>query len=521
MDRFASQLRARSVAHPLVSIPVITLLALVLALAPLQVALGFGGLVVAAALAVLGPIWGVYLVLLSVPIQQQIVLPGGTSFTQAAVLLMAAAWALRLIAQPHRPIVSGRLFWCWLALLGALLLATSLTPYDRAESLKATLRWVVAFLVWFVAVNATTRRWQLVGLVACLLAAPTAEALVGLYQFLVGTGPPSFRIATSLPFVRAYGTIGQPNSFAGYMNMAWPLALALAIGVTLVYARRGQESAERRAQSAERRVQSAERTNKRLVAIGLVGAVLLWMMAGALLLALGASFSLGGWVGALVGCLGLSICLGRRWALLALGSALVLVAFSVLGGVNLLPSAISGRVTRLTGLLSFFDPATVTVTPENFALVERMAQMKAGALMFLAHPLVGVGPGAYSLAYGDVASAPWYASRGHAHNFYLHMAAETGTLGLAAYLLLIGGALGQALRALRQADTIVARSTIVGCCGIIAAVAGHNLFENLHVLNFGVQLSGVWALATVLPHIRAASDAPHAAQNDSDPHTRF
>lgn len=504
MDRFASRLRARSVAHPIVSIPVITLLALVLALAPLRVALGFGGLVVAAALAVLGPIWGVYLVLLSVPIQQQIVLPGGTSFTQAAVLLMAAAWALRLIAQPRRLIVSGRLFWCWLALLGALLLATSLTPYDRAESLKATLRWVVAFLVWFVAVNVTTRRWQLVGLVACLLAAPTAEALVGLYQFLAGAGPPSFRIAAGLPFVRAYGTIGQPNSFAGYMNMAWPLALALAVGATVAFLRRGQGTGDR-----------AQRAR------ALLGAVLLWMTAGALLLALGVSFSLGGWVGALVGCLGLSISLGRRWALLALGAALVLVAFSALGGVNLLPVAISGRVTRLTGLLSFFDPATVAVTPENFALVERMAQMKTGALMFLAHPLVGVGPGAYSLAYGDVASAPWYASRGHAHNFYLHMAAETGTLGLAVYLLLIGGALGQALRALRQADTIVARSTIVGCCGIIAAVAGHNLFENLHVLNLGVQLSGVWALATVLPHIGAASAAPHVARNDSDPQTHF
>ena len=508
MDQFASQPGIRSIARPIVSIPVIALLALVFALAPLRVALGLGGLAVAAALAALGPIWGVYFVLLSVPIQQQIVLPGGTSFTQMAVLLMTAAWVLRLIAQPRRPIVTGALFWCWLALIGALLLATSLTPYDRAESLKATLRWVVAFLVWFVAVNTITQRWQLVGVVACLLAAPAAEALVGLYQFLVGAGPPSFRIVTSLPFVRAYGTIGQPNSFAGYMNMAWPLALALAIGASLAFLRRGQGTGDRGQGLQTRR-------------FALVGVVLLWMVAGTLLLALGVSFSLGGWVGALAGCLGLSISLGRRWALLALGLALALVAFIALGGVNLLPLAISGRVTRLTGMLSFFDPATVTVTPENFALVERMAQMKAGALMFLAHPLAGVGPGAYSLAYGDVASAPWYASRGHAHNFYLHMAAETGVLGLIAYLLLIGGAFGQALNALRHANRLMARSAIVGCCGIIAAVAGHNLFENLHVLNLGVQLSGIWALATVLPRIGATSSAQHIVRNDSDLHPRF
>jgi hypothetical protein len=29
------------------------------------------------------------------------------------------------------------------------------------------------------------------------------------------------------------------------------------------------------------------------------------------------------------------------------------------------------------------------------------------------------------------------------------------------------------------------------------AVAAHNVFENLHVLNLGIQLSGVWGLLVV------------------------
>ena len=45
----------------------------------------------------------------------------------------------------------------------------------------------------------------------------------------------------------------------------------------------------------------------------------------------------------------------------------------------------------------------------------------------------------------------------------------------------------------------LARAAAVGCCGIIAAVAGHSLFENLHALNMGIQLAGVWALLTLLP----------------------
>ena len=115
-----------------------------------------------------------------------------------------------------------------------MLLALAFSPYSHAEALKEMLRWSEAFLIWLMVLALARRPWQIAGLIACLLLAPAAEALVGVTQFLTGDGPPSFRIAPTLPFVRAYGTIGQPNSFAGYMNMAWPLALALAVGATLV-----------------------------------------------------------------------------------------------------------------------------------------------------------------------------------------------------------------------------------------------------------------------------------------------
>ena len=123
--------------------------------------------------------------------------------------------------------------WLWGAFLWALLLALAFSPYSRAEAIKELLRWSEAFLIWLMVLALARRPWQIAGLIACLLLAPAAEALVGVAQFLTGNGPPSFRIAPTLPFVRAYGTIGQPNSFAGYMNMAWPLALALAVGATL------------------------------------------------------------------------------------------------------------------------------------------------------------------------------------------------------------------------------------------------------------------------------------------------
>ncbi|NTW97959.1 MAG: polymerase, partial [Oscillochloris sp.] len=93
-----------------------------------------------------------------------------------------------------------------------------------------------------------------------------------------------------------------------------------------------------------------------------------------------------------------------------------------------------------------------------------------------------------------VTTRPWYTSRGHAHNYYLHIAAEAGVLGAAAYLLLLGAVGLQAVRAIRRPRSMLWAAVAVGCAGVTAALAAHNLFENLHVLNMGLQLGTIWAL---------------------------
>jgi O-antigen ligase len=479
---------ARSVTnHPLTCSPahlliwvVLSFLIIGLALLPLPLlaqALGWG---LAVALALIDPAFGLFLAVLSVPVQELVHLPGGLSYTQAAMLLAVGAWGLRALAHPERRIVWGRLLPLWAALLWALLLAASFTPYSHAEAFKESLRWGEAFLIWLLAVNTIKRPWHIAGLVACLLLAPAANAAIGLSQFASGDGPPSFRIAADSQFVRAYGTIGAPNSFAGYMNMAWPLALALAVGVTTNFCWRTKNK-ELRTKGANVLVCS-----------------LLFVLCFLLVAALVASFSRGGWVGAAFGLLVIVFALGRptaRWAIGIIGVGALLLA---IGGAGLLPQPIAARLASLTRSVSIFDASTVQVTDENFAVVERMAQLQAGWRMFAAHPLVGIGPGNYNAAYPDFAVIPWYASRGHAHNYYLHMAAEAGAPGALAYLALLAGVAYQGLTALRNTNAIFRRSIAVGCCGIIAATAGHNLFENLHVLSMGVQLAAVWGLIVVL-----------------------
>jgi O-antigen ligase len=185
----------------------------------------------------------------------------------------------------------------------------------------------------------------------------------------------------------------------------------------------------------------------------------------------------------------------RRWAI----AAFVLAALALaLGGAGLLPEVLADRLNSITRYLAIFDAGAVAITPQNFAVVERMAQMQAGWRMFLAHPLTGVGPGNYTPAYPAFAVGTWYASRGHAHNYYIHILAETGVIGALAYLALLAGVIRQAIATLRAENRTIWRSAAIGCCGIIAAVVGHDMFENLHVLSMGIQLTAIWSLLIVL-----------------------
>jgi O-antigen ligase len=491
----------RSSLRPLAWV-LITALVAGLALLPLPTlaTIIFYGLLIA--LALFEPIFGLYWAILSVPVQELIHLPGGLSYTQAAMVLAAGAWGLRVLAQPELWILPrrhngvGRQVWLWMAFVWALLLSATFSPYSRSEGIKETLRWLEAFLIWLMVVSLARRPWQIAGLMACLLLAPVTEAAVGITQFLTGAGPASFRIAPDLPYVRAYGTIGQPNSFAGYLNMAWPLALALAVAVTLPILRGGEGP------RMDERV-GEEISSDRLVARSrgrrTVLLLVLWMIAALLLAAVVASLSRGAWVGVACGAGGMACALGRRsrrWALGALGLGALGLA---LGGAGLLPAFLADRLASVARYLMVFDAGAVTPTPQNFALVERMAQMQAGWRMFLAHPLTGVGPGNFTPAYPAFAVGTWYASRGHAHNYYIHIAAEAGLIGALAYLALLAGVAYQAIGTLRRAKSTLWRSVAIGCCGIIAAVAGHDLFENLHALSMGVQLAAVWGLLSVIP----------------------
>jgi O-antigen ligase len=471
-------------------------LALLIALVPLPtlalLLLGSG----VALFALSDPVFAVAAAILSVPFQELVQLPAGLSVTQACLLLALASLALRALLYPERRLPLGPLFWPLAIFIWWLGVSASFTPFSQIEAFRETLRWSTVLLIYLLTLAALPAdpavpaySWRTLLLVACLLLAPASNALLGIAQFLTGAGPESFAIGGGR--ARAFGTIGQPNSFAAYMNQVWPLAVgvSLAAGVQLV------------------RLPWRQWRHERLLSISLIiaGTTALLTM-GALI----ASFSRGGWVGALAGGLVLLVAMlvrleptiRRSGFRLLVGAGLLGVLVVALGGSGLLPASLAQRLNSITANLRLFDVRGVVVTPDNFAVVERMAHLQAGWNMLNLRPLLGVGPGNYSIVFeqtptlttSSVTVRPWLISQGHAHNYYLHIAAETGLIGAAAYLLLMGTVALQAWRAVQYAQDWFAQGIAWGGAGVLAAVGVHNLFENVHVLNMGLQLGTIWAL---------------------------
>ncbi len=209
------------------------------------------------------------------------------------------------------------------------------------------------------------------------------------------------------------------------------------------------------------------------------------------------SWSRGAWLGVVAGAIIAIIVQSRRAFVLSNVAALALITVAFLGSLNLIPPAIAERFSGIGDYFGVFDVRGVKVDDTNFALVERMAHWQAAAEMFARHPLIGVGIGNYAVAYPDYALPRWSDPLGHAHNYYLNVAAETGAIGLLAYLMLWSAAVWQAWRAIRASNGIT-RGMAAGLLGMIVALLIHNGFDNLFVHGMAAQVGiGLGMISTM------------------------
>jgi O-antigen ligase len=462
-------------------------LALVVGLAIALLPLTWAALLVVGAGVVLAtlvyPQLGLLLILPAVPFgslrQIQVGLMN-VGLAEALVALVLAAWLARLVARRE-------IRWRWpplslplLVFLGVLLLS-ALAALSLSHSLKELLKWAEVLALYVMAGNELDGRWLRL-FVVVLLGTGALAALHGIYQFLFQLGPEGFVLFGR--FMRAYGTFEQPNPYAGYLGLTLPVALGLVIAAVLPGPGRARAWW--------------------LVWAGGCGALML--------AALVMSWSRGAWLGfaAAVGAMVLAIVVrrGRMAVLLALAG--LVVAYVVLaGGLSRLPPALVERFADLTTYVGLTDVRGVEVTDANFAVVERMAHWQSALDMWTDHAWLGVGIGNYEAAYGQYALPQWPDALGHAHNYYLNIAAEAGVLGLAAYLLLWGAALLGAWRAAQRARG-AAWGVALGILGIVVHLGVHHVFDNLFVHGMYLQLGMLLGTIPSLAASRSGEPAPGA-----------
>jgi O-antigen ligase len=402
--------------------------------------------------------------------------------TEGAIGLLLTAWLARRIAMRETS-------WTWTRLSGplALFIGTALASFLNATALtlalKEIFKWVEFLGVLLFVANDLTRK-QNQGVVTCLLLAGIAQAALGAYQFVTRSGPTFFMMGR---FMRAYGTFEQPNPYGGYLGLIAPLALALG----LAFFERPKLNPEltTETQSAQRIRGSAPRW---LGALGLGSFV-------AISTAIGMSGSRGAWLAFGAGLVAVNVSRSRRGAVTFSALVLLIALLVLLGSFRLLPTAIVQRLTNFFPLVGARDVRSIEITDENYASVERLAFWQAAADMWRDRPWLGVGFGNYQATYADYALPKWPMALGHAHNYYLNIAAETGLIGLITYLFLWGAALWQIGQVIYWADDLYARALALGTLGILIHVSVHNVVDNLWVHNMYIQV----AIVLGLTHVRS------------------
>ena len=457
---------------------------------------------------------------------------GGSSFDtgQLLLLLTLAAWLARSVARREirLPALDKGVALAFLLFVTFGALSLLQEPPSPLSGLKELAKWLQIGLVAWFAASETGRPHRARWVAAAVLLAGLSQALIGIWQFgLRGHGPETFEILINLRGAplrayRAYGTFEQPNPFAGFLGLSLPLALGWGIGKLAELVGKPLEIALRqgfgRAQpspqgdfsldatqgdfsldatqgdhSLDTAVRSWAFPSMSLRRVG--GLALPWLVAGILGVALLASWSRGGWLGAAAGVMAMLYFLPRRrWLGALLVLVLLLAGWGALGS-GLVPESIVGRLTGFD--VQFQDARGVDITPANYAVLERMAHWQAALNMANAHPWLGVGLGNYEAAYADYALINWPYALGHAHNTYLNILAETGILGLVAYLGFWAAVIALTARVIRRAP-YPQRGLALGLMGAWVHLSVHHLVDKLYVNNIYLHLGALLGILICL-----------------------
>ncbi|NDJ33630.1 MAG: O-antigen ligase family protein [Chloroflexi bacterium] len=401
---------------------------------------------------------------------------------QIALVITLGAWFLHAarrgkLTVPRSPLTVPLLIYVGTGLL-SLLNALSL-GYALTELIKWVQLLVMMWLVLLETRHDPSRLRLVVGLV---LGAAAVQAAIGVWQFgLRDIGPEHYEILGGR-FYRAYGSFEQPNPYGGFLGLTLPLALGITAGAL-----------ERWIGPLLRR----ERDLREALNSDLLRLAGLSVLCALLLAALVMSWSRGAWLGFAVAAAGVLFAWPKRtW----IGILLVIagmLAVTVTLQFDLLPASLEARLTGFTQDFTTLDVRGVDINDTNYSVLERVAHWQAAWEMARYHPWLGVGIGNYEPVYPAFALLNWPQPLGHAHNIYLNTLAETGVIGLLAYVAFWAIVLWLTWRVTRSGESW-RRFLAIGLFGTWVHLSAHSVLDKLYVANLHLHIGVLLGVVSVL-----------------------
>jgi putative inorganic carbon (HCO3(-)) transporter len=300
-------------------------------------------------------------------------------------------------------------------------------------------------LTYYLVINNLSSFSQVRRLVWSILASAVFVTLYGFYQYIHGVDISAFQWVDGDQFpelkVRVFSTLKNPNLLAGFLVVV----MSLAVGLGLY----------------------AETMKGKLMSLALV---------------------------AVLGtCLVLTYCRGA-WLSIVAVTALCARLYNrrVLWFFLLIPLVVlfcqDAVMERLVSI----------VNPTDTSSTLRLALWESTIAMIMDKPLLGIGWGAYWMVYPDYdffLNNP-AATIVHAHNMYLHIAAEIGIPGLLVFLCIIYGHTRKAMDVLGRTKN---RRVAGVMLGIVAAILGLAVSGVTDYIMFNVQMSMLfWLLNAIV-----------------------
>jgi O-antigen ligase len=413
-------------------------------------------------LAWVAPAVMITLVLVTVPVQEAVMLPyfrGDFTLTQIAVFGLAAGWGLSFLR--YRITVDAITLW-YIAIGGAFCI--SLVAMEEPGLWAGEVyRWGIAAL-FFVICRSVLRDWRQIRIVLWgIVAAAMATWAFSFGQVAAGNGPEHLFRGGAL---RVPGMFGTPNPLAAYVEFTVPILLVLALlGI--------------------------RRSFRDLIGSWLWLACSATSLLGVLVLAL--TQSRGGMIGYAAAMVIVFTILPTRIRL-----ATVVVGVGLIGVISLTPAGQS----QMQRFANIFDEAPPRTGAANDFDTGRSSLWGAAIRMFEDEPWTGVGAGEFDHHYREYTPV-WYDRfpRGQAHNGWLQMAAQSGVAAVIAFTGWVVATLVSLLGAARRSTEPLSRALAMGALAVMVAFSVHSLVDYLNVLSLGLQLSAVTVIGLNLaPH---------------------